>query len=199
MTVTDIVLNGQRVGVGGGGGASFTAGDGLSIIDGVASIDSPVQGVLTEEEFNALPEDKQKKGLYVISDGVGSGGASGGDYENIYSTEETRIGTWVYPDGSKRPLYRRFVEFRAPTTSTPTGIFDDPDIDLCCKLDCSLWYAAGNSIEYYDGANYIIPNKNITDGHFYVTIRVTVSSLQSSYGRLIIEYTKTTDEPEVST
>lgn len=112
MTVTDIILNGQRVGVGGGGGASLTAGDGLSIVDGVASVDVPVQGILTEEEYNTLPEDKQKKGLYIISDGGDSGGSSGvpKGFIGMWSGENVPNG-WALCDGTNGTpnLSNRFV------------------------------------------------------------------------------------------
>lgn len=69
------------------------------------SLETPVKSILTQEEYDALPEEQQNKGLYVISDG-GSVSSPG----EVYSTEETRIGTWV--DG--KPLYRKVLSVNSP-------------------------------------------------------------------------------------
>lgn len=60
-----------------GGETTLTAGDGLTIADGVASVDTPVRNILTQAEFNALPESEQNNGVYFIS-GERDGGSSGG-------------------------------------------------------------------------------------------------------------------------
>lgn len=99
-----------------GGGTDLTVGDGLTIADGVASVDTPVRGVLTEEEFNALPEAEQNKGMYVIPDADG-GESPGESYENVYSTEKRRIGTWI--DG--RPLYRKTYVIENVRTKFESG------------------------------------------------------------------------------
>lgn len=45
----------------------ITAGDGLEKENSTLSVSSPVQGVISQEEYDALPEEKQKKGLYIVS------------------------------------------------------------------------------------------------------------------------------------
>ena len=45
----------------------ITAGDGLEKENSTLSVSSPVQGVISQEEYNALPEEKQNKGLYIVS------------------------------------------------------------------------------------------------------------------------------------
>ena len=51
--------------------------DGTVTIKGnEVGVKSPVQGVYTQAEFDALPEETQNCGMFVISDG-GSGGSSG--------------------------------------------------------------------------------------------------------------------------
>lgn len=61
------------------GGTGLTAGDGLTITGGVASVDTPVKSILTQAEYDALPEAEQNKGMYVIPDsGSGTGGNNGG-------------------------------------------------------------------------------------------------------------------------
>ncbi len=42
-------------------------GDGLEKVENTLSVSSPVQGVISQEEYDALPEEKQKKGLYIVS------------------------------------------------------------------------------------------------------------------------------------
>lgn len=80
-----------------GGGEAAEAGDGLSKEGSTLSVDNPVRGILTQAEYDALPEEQKAKGTYFV-DG-GSGDFGGG----AYSTGEQRIGTWI--DG--KPLYRR--------------------------------------------------------------------------------------------
>ena len=88
---------------------------------GRLEVKTPVQSVLTQAEYDALSEEKKNKGLYVISDGTSGNGGGGGSSEEIYSTEETRIGTWI--DG--KPLYQRtWIAHSAATGQvwTETGI-----------------------------------------------------------------------------
>ena len=42
-------------------------GDGLEKVENTLSVSSPVRGVISQEEYDALPEEKQKKGLYIVS------------------------------------------------------------------------------------------------------------------------------------
>ena len=84
---------------------TITAGDGLSKEGDILSVTTPVRGVVTQAEFDALPEEQRNKGLYVIPDGGEGGGGSGASGGEVYSTEETRVGTWI--DG--KPLYRKTV------------------------------------------------------------------------------------------
>lgn len=86
-----------------GSDATVTAGDGLSKDGDAISVDTPVRSILTQAEYDALSEEKKDKGLYVIDDG--NGGPSGGFSGEVYSMEETRIGTWI--DG--KPLYRKCI------------------------------------------------------------------------------------------
>ena len=76
----------------------------------------------TKAEYDALTDaEKQADVVYAITDDGGSGSSSGGSSEEIYSTEETRIGTWI--DG--KPLYRKVFSFViSDTLSIPsTGLF----------------------------------------------------------------------------
>jgi len=58
---------------------------------------------LTQAEYDALTDDeKNAEKLYLITDAAASGSGGGGSSEEVYSTEETRIGTWF-----GKPLYRQ--------------------------------------------------------------------------------------------
>lgn len=63
---------------------------------GAHSSSKPVE-LITEAEYDALTEEQKKNGLYFISD---SSSTYSGE---IYSTEQTRIGTWI--DG--KAIYRK--------------------------------------------------------------------------------------------
>lgn len=92
-----VYLNGERIGL---GGSEYLAGDGVDITDGTINVSVPTRPV-TKEEYDALTEaEKNADAVYIITDDNGSGGSSAGE---VYSTEETRIGTWI--DG--KPIYRQ--------------------------------------------------------------------------------------------
>lgn len=190
------------------GGTEITAGDGLTITGGVASVDTPVKSILTQAEFDALPEAEQNKGMYVISDG-GSGGSSGGGSSeslDIYSTEEMRIGTWI--DG--RPLYRKVFtgEFVRLAAKVPNVI----NIEL--GNNGSMKKAYGSLVNTSNHAEYSIPYSKVsnlqTTNLVYefisvekwgnnVTFTIVINSYESTMTyELSVEYTKTTDQPEVT-
>lgn len=52
---------------GGGSSTTYTFGDGLTETNGTVSVTTPVNGILTQEEFDALPDEQKSKGVYVIS------------------------------------------------------------------------------------------------------------------------------------
>lgn len=85
----------------------YEAGEGIRITQTETapeiSVESPVRKILSQAEFDALLEEERNRGLYVISDGGPGGDGSGGSGGEVYSTEETRAGTWI--DG--KPLYRK--------------------------------------------------------------------------------------------
>lgn len=88
-----------------GSDATVVAGDGLSKTGDTLNVATPVRNIVTQEEFDALPEETKNNGFYIIDDGLG--------YEGVtYSTEEIRVGTWI--DG--KPLYRIVI----PSTTPPS-------------------------------------------------------------------------------
>lgn len=71
-----IILNGQPIEI--NGGVSYSAGDGTTIEDGEISITTPIRGIYTQEEYDALPESEKITGLLIIDDGEDNGGSTGG-------------------------------------------------------------------------------------------------------------------------
>ena len=45
----------------------ITPGDGLEKAENTLSVSSPVQGVISQEEYDTLPEERRNKGLYIVS------------------------------------------------------------------------------------------------------------------------------------
>lgn len=187
------------------GGTELTAGDGLTIADGVVSVDTPVKSILTQAEYDTLPEAEQNKGMYVISDG-GSGGSSGGGSSeslDIYSTEETKIGTWI--DG--KPLYRKVFIF-TNITNDGSNLLDinNLSVDALTNLygmcyNAKSSFTGSTSIGSYP-LNYTNkpPSEPSLQGCRIMYEETTGYLWGGVYGfstanfRVIIEYTKTTDQ-----
>lgn len=109
----------------------------------------------------------------------GVGGTSG----EVYSTEETRIGTWI--DG--KPVYRR----------TFVGVSEDTNTQIFYGID-TLVNAYGN-IKVTAKMGFSIPSLLGSDNLCYVvasfnscTLR-TLGEFSGKNFELTIEYTKTTD------
>lgn len=174
---------------------TITAGDGLSKEGDTLSVTTPVRGVVTQAEFDALPEEQRNKGLYVIPDGGEGGGGSGASGGEIYSTEETRIGTWI--DG--KPLYRKTVFGKIPDNQKFSVIADIPNIDKIVS-----WNGGVNSsngvfkvpIEHVDSAAYITTVYDKNSGG--LRAKTTHTAYYNADIYITIEYTKTTDEGGVS-
>lgn len=185
-----IYSNGEMLEVS-GGSTDLTAGDGASIQDGEISVTTPVRGIVTQAEFDALTEEQRSKGLYVIS---GGGGESAGE---VYSTEETRIGTWI--DG--KPLYRIVFSATTPSGLDPVPVLnlDDHGIDKVIKIEGFL-NSKGGSTQFICSSGFI-PASEYTwifratvNSSKQIILQVTTNDLMESPATLMIEYTKTTDE-----
>lgn len=137
------------------------------------------QFIGTTAEWNALPdEDKEKyvdHEVILTDDGSGSGSSS----KDVYSTEETIIGTWI--DG--KPLYRKVfnVAFNLEgATWTDTGISvaqNNIDLIVSARASSNKILCNGIWIRSDDGAN----------------VKATSLSTFNSVNIMILEYTKTTD------
>lgn len=200
-----------------GSNATLEAGDGISINGDAISVTTPVQGVYSQEEYDALPEEKRNSGMYVITDANGSGegdNGSGSGAGEVYSTEETRIGTWI--DG--KPVYRRWIDFPLPSTITSPlikiPVFEYPWIDTLVSNTLQSQFDSlampipvlggmiANDVYYMLGLGIRVRSNELYAYAMYDTMKLTGDkvNLRAVFGEHIrgfIEYTKTTD-PEVT-
>lgn len=186
---------------------TLSNGDGTTVVQNKVNVNSPVQGIKTQAEFDALPSDDQNKGFWVINDNsVGSN-----DYvtveqlkaalaeiktEEVYSTEETRIGTWI--DG--KPLYRKCYIITTGTISTNANTILTYDETFECKdFDFTIRNSDGSAFK-----NSVFLSDSTWQFSTYIElpireIRIWVGSsiapkLSNCDANLRLEYTKTTDE-----
>lgn len=190
----------------GANGTELTAGDGLTITGGVASVDTPVKSILTQSEFDALPEAEQSKGMYVISDSGGSSSeGDSGESLDVYSTEEQRIGTWI----NGKPLYRIAIEAITPATSdenTSANVASySANVEEVVRCNAIITSGTGQKViapYYYSSTDrvWVAYNpSNYTNVQFKNSVRMMVGpALVSKPTTIILEYTKTTDQPEVT-
>lgn len=164
-----IAINGEILEVSGGGG----------LPEGTVAVKP-----LTKAEYDALTdEEKQADVVYAITDD-GSSGDSGSSSEEIYSTEETRIGTWI--DG--KPLYRKIIIDTLPSSQDQgfTEIDVIPSFGVLIRGTISIDLATAQS------SFSLNQNVSIYSGGI-VKVKSATSAQANSPFILILEYTKTTD------
>lgn len=197
-----------------GSDATVTAGDGLSKEGDILSVDTPVRSILTQDEYDALSETQKSKGLYVIDDGnsgSGGGGSSSSSGE-VYSTEETRIGTWI--DG--KPLYRKVISFpegvtfEASLTSYVVVVSQTTvsatNVDRLCRsygaiyneglvnfLPWSAFNVTANQTSPVNGLSHYYISYTNRSGVLLNRIASAGNSASFEYAYVVVEYTKTTD------
>lgn len=162
------------------------AGDGLSDDDSVFNVSLPVRGVFTQEEYNALNEEKRQKGFSVVLDNEDLDAAS--DF-NIYSLNEIIVGRWI--DG--KPIYRK-------TVITPH--YDGGNKFVIVAENVSWIVNAYGIAINSSGTMFNIPNNNGVSDRLQVVVEsgsIIVRSAGFTTYKLTItvEYTKTTDEPTI--
>lgn len=124
--------------------------------------------------------------------------------EDIYSTEETRIGTWI--DG--KPLYRRVAVAKTPSIiKSPTNVVDITDwqTDRITSIGGCVYPADGQVVvlnqcetSISSTANYVITDIIVTsDGKKKVRMNVGANYYLNFDCIIILEYTKTTDQSSI--
>lgn len=137
--MSKIVVDGKVFDLPGGNtGVDFTVDDTLNMSENnILSVSNPNKGIISQEDFDRLSSEEQKRGTYIIP--TNDAGFSGGE---VYSKDEIRIGTWI--DGE--PLYRKVYITKSPSTDTPNGFIASlPTNCVIQRLYGYLHQANGNS------------------------------------------------------
>lgn len=159
---------------------------------------------LTQAEYDALTDDeKNAEKLYLITDAAASGSDSGGSSEEVYSTEETRIGTWI--DG--KPLYRKVLVGEVTNVNaTYVSIYDNflPEKNLIFAKGRVMFDGVGDVSTKVFSLFPAYPHQNVLHTGNNCMVSLSLSSIETnlfisyktawpfSY-EISIEYTKTTD------
>jgi hypothetical protein len=124
-----------------------------------------------------------------------NGGSGGGSSEEIYSTEETVIGTWL-----GKPLYRKAYNFTTSSSALNMQIkIDNIDYDYITMTDKSVILDnVGNSksmpMNYVTSTTFICrANVQYTSVAGWFVYFVYPSDVKNKKGIVVVEYTKTTD------
>ena len=184
------------------GGTDVEVGDTLVKKNGIIDVFTPVNGVISQEEFDLLSEEKKNNGLYIIQSMTDQGSLFPFGNAEIYSEEETRIGTWI--DG--KPLYRKVI-------SGKTGNSYGKDVwsEFASVINVDFVVNLHGTIDSKLEKAYTVSNYTnvVTDSYqfimFYnyntnkIMYNITHSTLTNNPLIIIIEYTKTTDKPDNAT
>lgn len=192
-------FNGQELSTG-GTCTPYKVGDTLVEENGVINVAIPLNGIISQKDFDALPSDKQNYGGWLIPDSQKIDQDSLFPFGNadIYSTDEMRIGTWI--DG--KPLYRKVIKTKTVqaldsiyTVATPPSNIENVILD--------------GVIINKTGGFYPINYRSVDDGVRIQTIMANSTMIRQSivnYSNaldcdmlLIFQYTKTTDNPDNAT
>lgn len=133
--------------------------------------------------------------LTIDADGTLNAQAGGGSSEEIYSTEETRIGTWL-----GKPLYRKAYNFTTSSSALNMQIkIDNIDYGYITMTDKSvLLDNIGNSksmpMNFVTSTTFICrANVQYTSDAGWFVYFVYPSDVKNKKGIVVVEYTKTTD------
>lgn len=135
---------------------------------------------------------------YIMKTTEDGGGSGSGSAWEVYSTEETRIGTWI--DG--KPLYQRtFPVHTEESTTTPTWKnlnipIENVDkiIDISAVIHSSDGFAL--NIPYSSGTSAVLISYRNTYGDSIHTMCMNAQTLANRQFEATVKYTKTTDEGE---
>lgn len=190
-----IVLNGSVVEISNAeSSTSVVFDDTMSTNDaGVTGVTNPVKAVLTQTEYDALPEEERNKGFYIIKGGTGNGSSSG-SFKEVYSEEETVIGTWM-----GKPLYRKIITGVTPATNTFTEVSSPiASIEQLCRLDIMLnrdnsswWTPCPYATSTDTGVSTLSAQVDRSTNR--ICMIASKPALLNAPFTAIVEYTKTTD------
>lgn len=168
--------------------------------------DIPLKAV-TSAQYEALTdEQKQADIAYIVTDDGGGGGSDGGSAGEVYSAEERRIGTWI--DG--KPVYRKVfsydsVGFTSNTAWVNLPNTEIPNISQLVDVRCISFSSEKSWVKtsYGDGYSFLAVQVAAADAtnNLQPGINILTTSISLFKNRplvAILEYTKTTDQPEVS-
>lgn len=110
-----------------------------------------------------------------------------------YSTNETKIGTWI---NGKKLYSRQFVVTSPQNVNTDEVVLTMPsDILGITRINAQLWSESANVITpvpyYFNSENYGLLFYNLQTRGF--TMKVTVDAYVNEELLIYVEYTKTTD------
>lgn len=114
--------------------------------------------------------------------------------QEVYSTEETRIGTWV--DG--KPLYRKVFTFSYTASASAKTLTSAINGIMVVMINAWLRYTGSNTIEQMA----VIDSKSVAHRIYYnPSAGIQILSNQPDWNgseiTVILEYTKTTDTATV--
>ena len=144
-----------------------------------------------EEKGGALPEEQTSDNLAEAVKSINASAASSGE---IYSTEETRIGTWI--DG--KPLYRKTYSITTDSSGESRVAFDT-GLNIV-NIYGTIKYSGDGRIYQLPAfiPGYIDAYCTVNDNGYGTELVATYTD-NFRWGMPLvctIEYTKTTDETE---
>lgn len=151
----------------------------------------------TLQEYNGKLEENNVSLTNVLTTINNLPTASGGGSSDIYSLEETVIGTWL-----GKPLYRKVISFQKSDfiNNTVHLIHNISDIDVVVTQKCN-WYDSAATrwrtipSNYYSTMNW---STQLSTAEEFITFELGNSALErirnsATYIYVVLEYTKTTD------
>lgn len=108
--------------------------------------------------------------------------------QEVYSTEETRIGTWI--DG--KPVYRRIFTGNLPYSSGWSVVFEVPDMEEPILVNMKIQINQSDLTYSFSDPSTGVGSKGNSIS-FYTT-----NAYQGKRYMCIVEYTKTTDQATAS-
>lgn len=140
----------------------------------------------TLQEYNEKLEENNVSLANVLTTINNLPKASGSGSSDIYSTEETVIGTWI----SGKPIYRNFFSGSTETGKNLSVIFEnDASIDRIINCYGNIQGKSGEQLAFLSDKHALLLNAN----HKTITYFFNNTDSYSYSYEVVIEYTKTTD------